>query len=125
MILLTCKTQRKLLNHDTTFHSLCTEVGGVANFPRVSTPTITRHPSPITTSLDGRFELECSADGAAAYDWYKDGKLYKTSRPYGKLVFDRALPSDAGTYYCEAIGSSAGKTKSQSAKVTVGTLIHV
>ena len=66
------------------FCFLCTEQCTESQIVSIlSTPTFTRHPSPVTIWLNGRFELECSADGVVAYDWYKDGKLYKTSRPYG------------------------------------------
>lgn len=90
----------------------------------VSTPKIIRHPSPVTVQLNSKAELECVADGAAVYDWYKDDKFLKsTGRANGRLVFDKAAVSDAGTYYCVAVGDKGGKTTSKTAKFTVGMCV--
>jgi ribosomal protein L2 len=97
-----------------------TEVGDQPDSPQISTPKIRRHPAPVTTYVHNKIELECSAEGAAVYDWYKDGKLLRSTGAQGKLVIEKATPTDAGKYQCIAISSKGGKTTSNDAKVTVG-----
>lgn len=100
------------------------EVGDQPDPPQISTPKILRHPAPVITApLHNKVELECSAEGAAVYDWYKDGELLKSTGPQGKLVIEKAAPTDAGTYHCIAISSKGGKTTSNNAKLTVGMFI--
>lgn len=94
---------------------------GYTNGPQaVSTPKIIRHPAPISARLNTRVELECSAEGAAVYDWYKDGKLVKPTNQNGKLVIDNVSLSNRGQYHCVAISNQGGKAESQQAKLTVG-----
>ena len=100
------------------------EVGDQPDPPQISTPKILRHPAPVVTAhLHDKVELECSAEGAAIYDWYKDGKFVKSTGPQEKLVIEKAAPTDAGTYHCIAISSKGGKTTSSNAQVTVGMCI--
>ena len=89
----------------------------------MSTPKITRHPVPVTTHVHNKVELECSAEGAAIYDWHKDGKFLKSTGAKGKLMIEKAAPSDSGMYQCVAISSKGGKATSQKAKLTVGMCI--
>jgi hypothetical protein len=87
----------------------------------VSTPKILRHPAPVITAhVHNKVELECSAKGAAVYDWYKDGKLLRSTGAQGKLIIEKAVPTDAGTYQCVAISSKGGKATSNNAKLNVG-----
>ena len=100
------------------------EVGDQPDPPQVSTPRILRHPDPVITAhLHNKVELECLAEGAAVYDWYKNGELLKSTGAQGKLVIEKAAPTDAGTYHCIAISSKGGKTTSNDAKLTVGMCI--
>ena len=104
------------------FYSI--KVGDQPASQQVFTPKILRHPAPVITAhLHNKVELECSAEGAAVYDWYKDGKLLKSTGPQGKLVIEKAAPTDTGTYHCIAISSKGGKATSNDAKLTVGMCI--
>jgi hypothetical protein len=101
------------------FHSI--EVG---DQPQVSTPKILRHPAPeITTHIHNKVELECLAEGAAVYDWYKDGNFLKSTGA-GKLVIEKAAPTDAGMYQCIAVSSKEGKATSNNTKLTVGMRVN-
>ena len=96
------------------------EVGDSA---QVSTPQIIHHPaSVITTHFHNKVELECSAEGAAFYDWHKDGKFLKSTGAKGKLVIEKAAPSDSGMYQCMAVSSTEGRATSNKAKLIVGML---
>ena len=99
---------------------VCTEVGGETDSQKVSTPKIIRHPSPITAALSIRAELTCEAEGAAVYDWFKNGTLLRSTGASGKFVIEKTAASDAGVYHCMAISSKGGKAESQTAKLTVG-----
>ena len=55
------------------------------------------------------------------YDWYRNDKLLNAVGTSGKLVIEKAAPSDSGTYHCVAISREGGKATSQNAKVAVGT----
>ena len=104
------------------FYSI--EVGDQPDLLQVSIPTILCHPAPVITAhLHNKVELECLAEGAAVYDWYKDGKLLKSTGAQGNLVIEKAAPTDTGTYQCIAISSKGGKATSNNAKLTVGMCI--
>ena len=107
---------------DTTFYSV--EVGDWPELSLVSTPKILRHPAPvITTHVHNEVKLECSAEGAAVYDWHKDGKFLKSTGAKGKLVIEKAALSDSGMYHCVAISSKGGKATSNKTKLTVGMCV--
>jgi hypothetical protein len=74
--------------------------------------------------LHSKVELKCSAKGAVTYEWYKNGKLLKSIRAKGKLVIEKAAPTDAGTYQCVAISNKGGKATSNKAKLIVGMCIY-
>ena len=99
---------------------LFTEVGDETGSVPVSTPKIIRHPISTTAHLSSKVELECSAEGAAVYDWFKNNKFLRSTRTSGKFVIDNVTLSNSGTYHCVAISNSGGKSTSQKAKVTVG-----
>ena len=40
----------------------------------------------------------------------------------GKLVIEKAAPTDSGMYHCVGISSNGGEATSQKAKLTVGML---
>ena len=97
------------------------EVGDHPDSLQVSTPKILRHPAPLTTAhLHNKVELECSAEGAAVYDWYKDGKFLKSTGAKGKLVIEKAAPTDSGIYHYVAISNKGGKATSQKARLNIG-----
>ena len=89
----------------------------------VSTPKIIRHPSPVSTELNKKIELECVAEGAAVYDWYRNEVLLNAMGSSGMLVIEKAAPSDSGVYHCVATSREGGKAASLKAEVTVGMFI--
>ena len=91
----------------------------------ISTPEIVRHPTPTTARLNTTAELECSANGAVVFDWYKDDKPFRQiNRTDGKLIIEKVTLKDGGMYHCVAIGGHGRKTTSQKAKLTVGTCVE-
>ena len=85
-----------------------------------TTPKITqRHPSLNSSDLNQKDELECVTEheGATVYDRYKNGILSNVMETDGKLVTEKAVPSDS---HCVVTSRNGGKTTSKKAKVTVG-----
>lgn len=107
------------------FAVISIEVGVCTPLASVSTPKIIRHPSSISVDLNQKVELECVAEGAAVYDWYRNGKLLNTMDSSGKFVIEKAAPSDSGMYHCVATSREGGKADSKKAKVTVGMFIII
>lgn len=99
---------------------ICTEVVDGPDSQQDSTPKILRHPSPITAKLNSRAELTCEAEGAAVYDWFKNGTFLRSTGASGRFVIEKTAVSDSGVYYCVAISSKGEKAHSQEAKLTVG-----
>ena len=86
----------------------------------VPIPKIICHPSATTAHVKDKVELECIAEGASVYEWYKDGKLLKSNGESGKLTLQDVTPSDSGMYHCVVISSKGGKVTSQKAKLMIG-----
>jgi hypothetical protein len=54
------------------------------------------------------------------YDWYRNGVLLNAMGSSGKLVIEKAAPSDSGMYHCVATSRGGGKAVSQRVEVAVG-----
>jgi len=85
-------------------------------------PLIVRQPSPLTVDVGHRAVLECRAEGAVVFDWYKDGKPFRKGARDGRLVFEKVRLEDGGEYQCAVVNDRA-EVKSSIAKLTVGTLL--
>ena len=63
--------------------------------------------------------MECEADNAELYEWYRNNNRV-TDKPGGcQLELDPVSIEDAGEYECRAI-NEGGSTHSKPAKLTVG-----
>lgn len=83
-------------------------------------PRITLHPSPLTAPPGIREKLECWAERAVCYDWYRNGKPVSTEKQNGVLWFESLSDKDNGKYYCEAVNDH-GRAESRVVQVAVGT----
>ena len=102
-----------------------TEVGCTVEALTILIPEIILHPAPTTARLNNTVELECLANGAVVFDWYKDDKLFRpTNCTGGNLIIEKVTLKDEGMYHCMAISGHGGKTSSQKAKLTVGTCVN-
>ena len=96
-----------------------TEIGSRCS-TSVDPPQVTLHPSSVTAGPGGRAKLECRAERAVCYDWFRNGELFKTEQKDGVLVLESLSANDVGEYYCEAVNDH-GRKKSRSAKIAMGT----
>lgn len=65
--------------------------------------------------------LECKAEGAVCYDWYKNSQPYKEGLRDGVLILESCTVKDSGEYYC-VVSNDGGRAQSKTAKMTVGEL---
>jgi len=97
-----------------------TVLGGVLS----QYPLIVRQPSPLTVDVGHRAVLECRAEGAVVFDWYKDGKPFRKGARDGRLVFEKVRLEDGGEYQCAVVNDRA-EVKSSIAKLTVESEIEI
>ena len=74
--------------------------------------------------MKDKVELECIAEGAAVYNWYKDDKQLKSTGASGKLTLEDVTQSDSGMYHCVAISNKGEGSTSQKARLSIGVLIQ-
>ena len=82
-------------------------------------PTLVEMPSSMKADIATPINLTCSAEGypPPTYQWYKDGVIIP-SETKSFLYIPEALPSNRGSYSCQAI-NNRGQMSSDSAKVNI------
>ena len=64
-------------------------------------------------------KLECEAELAVCYDWYKNRELIKSQAPTGVLLIESFSADDAGDYMCEVVNDH-GRKQSKTVRVQLG-----
>ena len=88
-------------------------------------PNLTQTPLNENADIATSINLTCSAEGypPPTYQWYKDGlALPGETRPF--LYIPELLPSERGSYLCEA-SNIEGQMSSDSTRVDISGISHV
>lgn len=82
-------------------------------------PTLVETPSSVKANIVTPVNLTCSAEGypPPTYQWYKDGEIIPGEMK-SFLYIPEMLPSDRGSYSCQAI-NSRGQMSSDTAQVNI------
>ncbi len=86
-------------------------------------PRVILHPSPVTAAAGERVTLECRADKAVCYDWYRNNELIKSQVPTGILTIESFSTADVGAYVCEVVNDH-GREKSKTVRVELGGCLY-
>ena len=85
-------------------------------------PSLTTQPLSVTVDLGSRVNLQCTATGnpTPSIQWYKDGQAITGPQAIGHVfVIPEAMPSERGSYLCEAFSSFGNRARSKEALVLI------
>ena len=83
-------------------------------------PLITLHPASVKAAQGNQVKLECRAERAVCYDWYRNDKIIRSEARQGMLVLATFSAADVGEYFCVVVNDH-GRVRSRVVTVELGT----